>query len=227
VELVVVSNAATLDRPIRSSRISVSRRLVLMTVACTAVAVGVGNLGILGLHVWASSGASAPHEMAGTHNFRMVDDKVWRGSRPSTAGYKALAKAGVTTIVDLRAEKNVSVPEGMLAARGVEIVRIPMRDGQAPTDQQVRSFLDAVRKAPGIVYVHCMAGVGRTGTMVAAYLVGMRDISPAAAWRHNLSVGPPSLEQMVFVSGIDEPNVFVTAISRVLDAPRRLLTYVK
>ncbi|MFF8190380.1 protein-tyrosine phosphatase family protein [Streptomyces bobili] len=44
--------------------------------------------------------------------------------------------------------------------------------------------------------MHCGAGVGRTGTMAAAYLVQSGEKSSTAAVRRNLAVGPPSIEQI-------------------------------
>ncbi|WP_406215152.1 hypothetical protein [Streptomyces canus] len=44
------------------------------------------------------------------------------------------------------------------------------------------------------MFVHCGAGVGRTGTMAAAYLVKTGEQSSAV--RRNLAVGPPSIEQI-------------------------------
>jgi len=75
--------------------------------------------------------------------------------------------------------------------------------------------------------VHCGAGVGRTGAMVGAYQVAMGELSGADALRRNLAVGPPSLEQILFVGRMDEdrlekPGAILTAVSRVLDAPRRI-----
>ena len=190
----------------------------------------VGNGLILGSHLVAmnASGDAAVSTPAGIRNFHAVDQTLWRGGRPNDTGYRELAARGVTTIVDLRAEEGLVVPEQMIADLGMDLVRIPLRDGQAPTDEQVATFLDAVRTSPGTVYVHCMAGVGRTGTMVAAYLVELRGVGTTEALTRNLAVGPPSLEQIAFVTGHIEPaNPVVTAISRVLDGPRRLYHYVK
>lgn len=189
----------------------------------------IGNAAIVGVHLWAQKTAAARPGVStpeGIHNFQVVDDKVWRGSRPTMEGYRSLIKRGVGTIVDLRAESGLERPTRLLAKRDVDLVRIPIRDGQVPTDAQVERFLDAVRATDGKVYVHCMAGVGRTGAMVGAYLVELKDASSMDALRQNLSVGPPSLEQIVFVAGdIDEPNPVVTGVSRVLDGPRRIWSY--
>jgi protein-tyrosine phosphatase len=156
-------------------------------------------------------------------NFQAVDNLLWRGARPTEEGYRNLAARGVTTIVDLRAETGLDVSEPLLARLGVERVTIPLRDGQAPTSAQVDRFLDIMRTAEGRVFVHCMAGIGRTGTMVAAYLMEIRGLSSFDALQQNLSMGPPSLEQIAFVAeDAHSPDPFVTALSRILDGPRRL-----
>lgn len=211
---------------------SIARRIrtyARRTVFGFAAFLVVGNAAILGVHVWAQTTAEARPRTKpprGVDNFQVVDHKLWRGSHPTRAGYRSLIEHGVETIVDLRAETTVSVPVRMLRRHGVRLVRIPIRDGQAPDADQVARFLDVMRHAKGTVYVHCMAGVGRTGTMVGAYLVEMKHESGLDALRENLSVGPPSLEQIVFVAGdLDQPSAWVTGISRVLDGPRRLWSY--
>ena len=193
-----------------------------------------GNLAIFAFFQWASVSANAAEtHLQGVHNFRVVDDVLLRGGKPSDNGYRSLAARGVTTIVDLRAERNLRIPEDLIEDLGMTRLTIPMRDGQVPTQEQVDEFLAIVAdETEGKVFVHCGAGVGRTGTMVASYLVSEGKADPAGALRFNLSVGPPSLEQINFVAmledgddDVDKPSAFITAISRILDGPRRISKY--
>jgi protein-tyrosine phosphatase len=188
----------------------------------------VGNLLILGVSAVVKSAAGANElELVGVPNLHAVDDTVWRGAAPSPEGYESLAGAGIRTVVDLRAEEDLDIDAEQLDDLGIEWIHIPIRDGQSPSQSEVDRFLIAVDGANGPVYVHCGAGVGRTGTMAAAYLTATGQASGMSALRRNLSVGPPSLEQMAFAVGlegahIERPNMAVVAFSRVLDAPRRL-----
>lgn len=189
----------------------------------------IGNLAILAASTWAreTTTTAAPVSVQGIDNLRAVDDHVWRGGAPTTEGYKALAQAGVTTVVDLRAEEGIDGDATVVRDLGMTMVHIPIRDGQTPSREEVDAFLAASRTSSGRVFVHCGAGVGRTGAMVGAYQVAERELSGGAALRRNLAVGPPSLEQIAFVARmggdeLDKPGALVTAVSRVLDAPRRL-----
>ena len=65
--------------------------------------------------------------------------------------------------------------------------------------------------------------------MVAAYLVRTSETSGIEAVRRNLSVGPPSLEQIAFAATLDRGDADrvpapLVVVSRVLDAPRRLMS---
>lgn len=187
----------------------------------------VPNLIILGLHVLAQRNAVRPSVSLPIRNFAQVDDRLWRGAAPDEAGYRALAANGVVTVIDLRAEEDIQVDEALIAELGITRVHLPMRDGQAPSAALVDKFLATVSASKGRAYVHCGAGVGRTGTMSAAYLVRTSQATPAQALQRNLSVGPPSLEQLAFTGGLGpdsvrRPNRLMVAISRTLDAPRRI-----
>ena len=211
-------------------RVLFRMRSITLTAFVDLVAfLALGNLAIFSAMVWAKT--TAPQQTVaapeGVINFQVVDDTVWRGSHPKEDTFRDLAQRGVTTVIDLRAEENLHVDEKLLSNLGITRFNIPMRDGQAPTEAQVDQFLSIIENSKGKVYVHCMAGVGRTGAMVGAYLVATGQESPAGALKRNLSVGPPSLEQLAFVAELtateaDKPNPVVTGLSRVLDAPRRI-----
>ncbi|WP_078662298.1 fused DSP-PTPase phosphatase/NAD kinase-like protein [Streptomyces bicolor] len=159
-----------------------------------------------------------------------TDGRLWRGSAPSPAGYRALASMGITTVVDLRAERMTAAQLAEPGEAGLNAVRLPIRDGQTPSPKQVQRFLDIVSSSSGPVFVHCGAGVGRTGAMVASYLVKTGEESPSMAVRRNLAVGPPSIEQIYYGLNLspakaEQPPLPVVVLSRLVDAPRRIMSY--
>ena len=188
-----------------------------------------GNLVIYAASTWAkrSTPVVKVDSVSGIDNLEAVDAKLWRGGAPSNDGYRALAASGATTVIDLRAEHGLDADAELVRSLGMNLVALPIRDGQTPTAAQVDAFLAAVENAPGRVFVHCGAGVGRTGTMVAAYLVSNGAVNGRGALRRNLAVGPPSLEQVAFVAKLgpgrlERPGAIVRTLSRVIDGPRRV-----
>ncbi|WP_067457398.1 fused DSP-PTPase phosphatase/NAD kinase-like protein [Actinomadura macra] len=183
-------------------------------------------LGMSGSARAEESARAGLREAPGIGKFAVVDDHLWRGAAPTTDGYRWLAAQGVRTVIDLRAEH---LPAEVLARpgrAGLTAVRLPLRDGQAPSPQQVGRFLSEVGRARGPVFVHCGAGVGRTGAMAAAYLVRTGQADAGTAARRSLALGPPTLEQLSFMRGLGDrragrPPAAVVALSRVADSPRR------
>ena len=185
-----------------------------------------GNLVIQGVSLFARStmAGGEVEGIDGVGKLRAVDDVVWRGAHPSRAGYEALAGAGVTVVVDLRAEDYATDDDPYIEGIGMRVVHMPIRDGQTPGSADVDRLLSIVRDSGGTVFVHCGAGVGRTGAMVAAYLMATDQAGPGTVLSRNLAVGPPSLEQIVYAAnGGDQPSAVVKAVSRTLDAPRRIM----
>lgn len=189
----------------------------------------IGNGMILGSTLWFrwSSPPAAAAESEGIDNLHVVDARLLRGAAPSPEGLRDLADLGVSTVIDLRAEADIAPRERLLAELGMERFHLPIRDGQLPTAEQARAVLRIVDEAPGKVFLHCGAGVGRTGALTAWYLNATGQTDGTAALQHNLSVGPPSLEQIVFSvdtadGSYDRPGVGITVVSRLLDGPRRI-----
>lgn len=89
-------------------------------------------------------------------------------TRPLAEDADFLESRGIRTVISLT-ETPPSFEE-----TPIQQVRIPVADFTAPTLQQMIEFVDVASDATGRgepVAVHCTAGLGRSGTMAAVYLV--------------------------------------------------------
>jgi len=104
-------------------------------------------------------------------NFGQMDDNFYRGAQPLESDYKALAAIGIHTIVDLRNDEEAFAKSAAEAA-GLQYVNIPMDGVSAPSDADVAEFLKLINDpSTGKFYVHCKAGIHRTGAMGAVYRI--------------------------------------------------------
>jgi atypical dual specificity phosphatase len=88
----------------------------------------------------------------------------------------ALKRLGVTLLVTL--EEEFSLPTGPLIERGLRCRHFPIDDMRAPTVEAARALceeIEALLGAGEVVAVHCRAGMGRTGTMLACQLIHRGD----------------------------------------------------
>ena len=107
----------------------------------------------------------------GIGNFERVDEHVLRGAQPSAEGILYLSKIGVKRVLDLRGEgSRGKMEEKQVTAAGMKYISIPMSGKNPPTTEQIAKALDLLQDAgSGPIFVHCMRGADRTGTVIAAY----------------------------------------------------------
>src|SRR5215213_10938681 len=100
--------------------------VVLKAVGGVVAFLVLGNVAILAASFWAqeTTSVSKPQHVDGVENLRAVDDRLWRGAAPTTEGYRNLSLAGITTVVDLRAEDGIAADAETVEGLGMNMIRI-------------------------------------------------------------------------------------------------------
>ena len=102
-------------------------------------------------------------------NFGQMDERFFRGAQPLESDYQALKDLGINTIIDLRNDPT-DYEKGAAEALGMKYVNIPMSGWKSPQQEDIDTFLALVNNPEtGKFYVHCKAGIHRTGVVGAAY----------------------------------------------------------
>ncbi len=102
-------------------------------------------------------------------NFGQMDDRFYRGAQPETSDYQSLKDLGIKTVIDLRNDPT-DYEKAAVEALGMTYVNIPMSGWRSPKDEDLEHFMKLANDPnTGKFFVHCKAGIHRTGVAGAVY----------------------------------------------------------
>jgi len=157
-------------------------------------------------------------ELPFSHSYWVLPGKFLAGFYPGSEDpkeadrkFRQLLEAGIVSLINLMEEGEVNylgspfIPyqqtlENIASSKGLRVTcqRFPIRDLSIPSIDQMSQILDSIDEALGSgqpVYVHCLGGIGRTGTVVGCYLLRHGLANPENVLQHiaDLQKGNPGL----------------------------------
>lgn len=128
------------------------------------------------------------------YNYRIIDDHIHAGGHPlnprtvfmntdkqvlSILNY--LKSKGVKTVIDLENSFWIQARyEKLLKQAGIKRLHIPTNAAKTPNAAEWKLIKTALKK---LVYIHCMWGADRTGSIIARYLFEEKGYAPKDAWK--------------------------------------------
>lgn len=136
-------------------------------------------------------------------------DKVAASGYPASRGQvEWLSEHGIDSILTLTEDP---LPPEWVSGLPLTDKHVPMKDHEPPEQESLEkaaSFVQSEVHDGRKVLVHCLAGKGRTMTVLAAYLIKERRVSPEEALRILREMRPGAVE------GTQEKAVFDYAGTR-------------
>jgi len=121
-------------------------------------------------------------------NFHLVDADLYRGGRPDDReeAYRKLAELGVRTVVNLETT-GVETERAQIKrlnqgrSEPIQFINFPINPAQVLVtgiqDKRIIDLFKRLQDAPKPVFVHCLQGKDRTGTVVLLYRLKRKELT--------------------------------------------------
>ena len=131
-------------------------------------------------------------------NFSWVEENLLAGSGLPVTKNEVdwLVSQGIKSIITVREEP---LPKEWIS-EGIDYFHLPVDDFDSPTPEDIEraiTFIEQQVAANKPVTVHCAAGKGRTGVILAAYLVKAKGMGAAASIDRIRELRPGSVQTEV------------------------------
>ena len=137
---------------------------------------------------------------------------------------RQLLAAGIDAFVDLTQPGELPEYRSLLPSN-VQYLRSPISDAQVPADvaqmRAIQSHLQAALAVGRRIYVHCRAGIGRTGTVMGCYLAEQGVDGPDALRATQRRCGARALSRVAGTAADSGAGYFHRALAAPSAAQRR------